>query len=202
MQQSEIIPEAKRVIRQEADAVLTLVDQIDDSFITAVNKLLGCKGHVLVTGSGTSHAVARRMAHLLSCCGTPALPIDAGDSQHGLSGAVKSNDILITLSKGGHTSEVISLAKVAKGRGAYLITIGENPDSDLGKMSDITLKMVAPPEVDPYGMVATGSSLVYSAIGDALCVVILKLRDYSLEQFGETHPGGAVGKKLEDMDLL
>jgi arabinose-5-phosphate isomerase len=50
-------------------------------------------------------------------------------------------------------------------------------------------------------MVATGSSLVYSAFGDALCVVLLKLRGYSLEDFGKTHPGGAVGKKLEDMDL-
>jgi D-arabinose 5-phosphate isomerase GutQ len=202
MDRSEIINEAKDVIKKEADGVLTLLDQIDESFVEASQLLLKCKGHVLVSGSGTSHAVARRMAHLLTCCGTPALPLDAGDSQHGLSGAVTANDILIALSKGGRTAEVISLAKVAKARGASVIAITENPESDLAKLSDIVLKVIAPKEVDPYGMVATGSSLFNCAFGDALCVVLLKLRGYSVEQFGQTHPGGAVGKKLEDMQIL
>jgi D-arabinose 5-phosphate isomerase GutQ len=201
MKQEDILKEAKYVIRQEADAVLTLPDQLDDHFTQAVLKMLDCKGHVLVSGSGTSHAVARRMAHLLSCCGTPALPLDAGDSQHGLSGAVTANDILIALSKGGRTSEVITLAKVARERGAFIIAITEKPDSELGSLSDIVLKVVAPADVDPYGMVATGSSLFNCALGDAICVVLLKLRGYSLEQFGKTHPGGAVGKKLEDMNI-
>jgi len=80
MDQAEIINEAKQVIQKEADGVLALLDQIDEHFVEAAQALLECKGHVLVSGSGTSHAVARRMAHLLSCCGTPALPLDAGDS--------------------------------------------------------------------------------------------------------------------------
>jgi arabinose-5-phosphate isomerase len=88
---------------------------------------------------------------------------------------------------------------MAKKRGAKVIAITEKPGSELGKVSDIALKVVAPPGVDPYGMVATGSSLVNAAFGDALCVVLLHLKGYSLEEFGETHPGGAVGKKLEDL---
>jgi len=199
MKDSEIIEAAKEVIQQEADAVLTLRDQFDERFVEAAHLLLNCKGHVLVTGSGTSHAIARRLAHLLSCCGTPALLIDAGDCQHGLSGAVTANDVLIALSKGGQTSEVISLAKVARERGAPLIAITEKPNSELGRMSDVMLRVVAPTDVDPYGMIATGSSLVNSAFGDALCVVMLKLRGYDLDRFGKTHPGGAVGKKLEAM---
>jgi arabinose-5-phosphate isomerase len=202
MDQAEIINEAKQVIQKEAEGVLTLLDQIDENFVKAAQKILDCKGHVLVSGSGTSHAVARRMAHLLSCCGTPALPLDAGDSQHGLAGAIMGNDILIALSKGGRTAEVISLAKVARERGAGVIAITENPGSELVKLSDIVLKITAPAGVDPYGMVATGSSLFNCAFGDALCVVLLKLRGYSVEQFGQTHPGGAVGKKLEDMKIL
>mgnify|MGYP000847458672 CR=1 FL=1 len=201
MNEEQIIAEAKEVIRREANGVLSLADQIDESFSKAAARLLNCKGHVLVSGSGTSHAVARRMAHLLSCCGTPALPLDAGDSQHGLSGALTANDVLIALSKGGHTAEIISLVKVARERGAYVIAITEKPDSELGALSDLVLKIVAPPDVDPYGMVATGSSLFNAAFGDALCVVLLKMRGYSLEQFGKTHPGGAVGKKLEDMHI-
>ena len=202
MKNEEIINIAQKVIKNESTAVLTLVDQLDNNFINAVRLMLDCKGHVLVAGAGTSHSVARRLAHLLSCCGTPALLIDVGDSQHGLSGAVTERDILIALSKGGQTKEVITLASVAKKRGAKLIAITEKPDSGLGKLSDISLKIVAPPEVDPYGMVSIGSSLVYAAFGDALCVVLLKMKDYSLKEFGETHPGGAVGRKIGDLDNL
>jgi D-arabinose 5-phosphate isomerase GutQ len=201
MNQEEIILFAKQVIKQEASGVMTLVDQIDESFVKAAMLMLNCKGHVLVSGSGTSHSVARRLAHLLSVCGTPSLLIDAGDSQHGLSGAVTANDVVITLSKGGSSSEVIFLAKVAKSRGATVISITEKPESELGKLSDAVLKVIAPSEGDPFGMIATGSSLINAAYGDALCVVLLKLRGYTLEQFGATHPGGAVGKKLEDLKI-
>lgn len=201
MQKQEILDLAKETIRTEANGLLTLIEQIDESFVRAVELMLNCNGHVLVAGAGTSHSVARRLAHLLSCCGTPSLLIDVGDSQHGLSGAVRENDVLIALSKGGKTKEVITLAHVACTRGAKLIAITEQPDSELGKMSDVILKVVSPPEGDPFGMVATGSSLVNSAFGDALCVVLLKMRGYSLEQFGKTHPGGAVGKKLEDLGI-
>jgi arabinose-5-phosphate isomerase len=72
----------------------------------------------------------------------------------------------------------------------------ENPNSTIGKLSDVVLLVKAPPDSDPHGMIAIGSSLVNAAMGDALCVVLLQLRGYSLEEFGETHPGGAVGRKL------
>ena len=202
MNKDEIIQMAKQVIKQEAEGVMTLLDQIDESFVKAADLLLDCKGHVLVSGSGTSHSVAGRLAHLLSVCGTPSLLIDAGDCQHGGSGAVKANDVIIAISKGGSSSEVVFLAKVAKSRGATVISITEKPQSELGKLSDLVLKVAAPPEGDPFEMIATGSSLMTAAYGDALCVVLLKMRGYTLEQFGETHPGGAVGKKLEAMKTL
>ena len=201
MDNKEIIATAKKVIADESAAVMTLVDQINSDFVDAAKLMINCQGHILVTGAGTSHSVARRLAHLLSCCGTPALLIDAGDSQHGLSGAVTKHDVLVALSKGGKTEEIYTLAKVAKARGAKLISITEKPDSDLGKISDVVLKVVAPYDVDPFGMVATGSSLVNAAFGDALCVVLLKMRGYSVKEFGKTHPGGAVGKKLEDIGI-
>ncbi len=202
MEKDKLISQAKQVIQKEAEGVMAVIGQIDDAFANAVDLLLNCPGHVLVTGSGTSSAVARRLAHLLSCCGTPALFIDAGDSRHGLSGAVTKDNVLIALSKGGHTAEILSLAKVARERGAKLIAITENPQSALGEISNVVLQVVAPADVDPYGMVATGSSLINSAVGDALCVTLLHLRGYSLEQFGQTHPGGAVGKKLKDMEII
>ncbi len=196
MSPDDILELASNVILQESEAVAALASQLDSSFVRAVDLMLHCRGHVLVAGSGTSHPVAARLAHLLSCCGTPALFIHPGDSQHGLSGAVTEKDVLILISKGGETSEVNHLARIARKRGATLIAITEQPASTLGSLCDLVLRVQAPPDVDPYGMIATGSSLVNSAFGDALCVVLLRLRGYTRDEFGETHPGGAVGQKL------
>jgi D-arabinose 5-phosphate isomerase GutQ len=196
MLDSEILSLAARTIRLETQAVTSVIPQLDERFVEAARALLACDGHVLVTGSGTSRAVGERLAHLLSCCGTPSLFIHPGDSQHGLSGALRAQDVLIALSKGGETAEVNYLASVAKERGTKLIGLTEKPDSTLGKMSDICLQVKAPKDADPFGMIATGSSLVNAAYGDALCVVLLHLRGYTSEEFGKTHPGGAVGNKI------
>lgn len=184
------------VVRRESAAVDGIAAQLSDGFVRAVRVLLECRGHVIVSGSGTSHAVALRFAHLLSCCGTPALFLHPGDSQHGAAGALRAEDTWIGLSKGGETTEVVFLAGIAKKRGATIIAITEKPDSTLGRLADIVLAIHAPSDVDPYGMIATGSSLVNSALCDAICVALLELRGYTLESFGETHPGGAVGHKL------
>jgi arabinose-5-phosphate isomerase len=198
MNELEILEMATNVIALESKAVASLAKQLKPTLVLAARAMLDCTGHVIVAGSGTSHAVALRFAHLLSCCGTPALFLHPGDSQHGSAGAIRSEDVLIALSKGGETTEVNFLAKVAKERGALVIGITEKPASTLGKLSDITLEITTPEGVDPYGMIATGSSLLNSAFCDALCVVLLNLRGYSVEQFGQTHPGGAVGRMLKD----
>lgn len=197
MNEQQILEMAAETITLESRAVASLVEQLRPTLVQAAQMMLDCKGHVIVSGSGTSHAVALRFAHLLSCSGTPALFLHPGDSQHGAAGAVRAEDVLVALSKGGETTEVNFLARVAKERGAKVIGITEKPASTLGNLSDIPLEIKAPEGVDPYGMIATGSSLFNSAFCDALCVVLLNLRGYSLEQFGKTHPGGAVGQKLK-----
>ena len=193
MQADEILALARTVLEKESASVAALTAQLDGTFVAIAQTLLNCQGHVLVAGSGTSNPVGARLAHLLSCCGTPALFIHPGDSQHGLSGAVTDRDVLIGISKGGETTEVNYLATIAKKRGATLVAFTEKPESTLGKMSDYVLRIQAAPDVDPYGMIATGSSLTVCGMADALCVVMLTLRGYTKEAFGETHPGGAVG---------
>lgn len=187
-------------IAKESASVAQLENQVDDNFVAVATALYECQGKVLVAGSGTSHAVGARLAHLLSCSGTPSLFIHPGDSQHGLGGAVTANDVLIALSKGGRTVEVNYLAELAKKRGATVIAFTEKPESELGQISDYVLRIQADDDVDPYGMIATGSSLTNSAMGDALCVVLLHMRGYTQEKFGETHPGGAVGHKLGNLE--
>jgi arabinose-5-phosphate isomerase len=188
----------RRVVQAEAQAVRRLADQLDEQILPVLDLLSMCSGHVLVTGAGTSHAMAQRLAHLMCCCGTPALAIDAGDGLHGGSGAITSRDVLYVISKGGRSVEVNQLAGIAKARGAKVIAQTENPDSPLAAICDAVLIVRAPPDIDPHGMIALGSSLVNGAAGDALCAALLQINRYGVEDFGTTHPRGAVGQRLSE----
>ena len=195
-----IVAKANEVIARESRAVAGLQGQLNRTIADVAETIFNCQGHVLVAGAGTSRAIAQRFAHLLACCGTPGLFVSAADAIHGGSGAVTDKDVVYIISKGGQSSEINQFALICKANGARIIAHTEKPDSTLGQMSDAVYHIVAPEDVDPYGMIATGSSLTNGAACDALCIVLLEMRGYTREQFGRTHPGGAVGKKIERGD--
>lgn len=194
----KLVERAREVIACESAAIRALTEQIDESAAEVARLMFNCGGHILVAGAGTSRAISQRFAHLLSCCGTPAIALHAADCLHGGAGAITGDDILYVISKGGHSREINCLVEIAKGKGAKIIAHTENPDSPLAKMSDAVYKVKAPEDVDPYGMIATGSSLVNGAACDVLCVLLLEMRGYTKEQFSVTHPEGAVGKKIAE----
>lgn len=195
---ADTIARAQMVVRREAQAVQALADQLDASLLPILDMMLNCKGHVLVTGAGTSAATAQRLAHLLSCCGAPALHISASDSLHGGSGAITARDVVYVISKGGRSAEINQLASLARQQGAKLIVQTEDPSAPLAQQADLVYQVRTVGDVDPYGMIATGSSLVNAAAGDVLCVLLLEMKGYTKDDFGRTHPGGAVGKKLAE----
>ena len=119
---------------------------------------------------------------------------------HGGAGAVKASDLVYAISKGGHTAEINQFVEIAKARGARVVSQTENPDSPLGQLSDAVYHVVATGDIDPNGLISTGSSLVNGAAGDVLCALLLELRGYTVQEFGRTHPAGAVGIKLAEME--
>lgn len=193
----QMLARAREVVATEASAVAALKEQLNADFVKAARMMLECEGHILTAGAGTSCAMAQRFAHLLACCGTPALFISAANSIHGGAGAISEKDIVYIISKGGQSTEINTFALIAKDRGARIIAHTEKPDSTLGRLSDAVVHVTAPESADPYGMIATGSSLMNGAACDVLCVLLLELRGYTKEQFGHTHPGGAVGVKID-----
>jgi arabinose-5-phosphate isomerase len=192
----QMLERARRVIESEAKAVNSLKDRLTEELTGIVDMIINCKGHILTAGAGTSWTIAERFAHLLACCGTPALFVNAANAIHGGSGSITEKDIVYVISKGGQSTELNNFVQIARDRGAKIIAHTEKPDSELGRLSDAVYHVVAPQDVDPYGMIATGNSLVNAAACDVLCILLLELRGYNKEQFGRTHPGGAVGKKL------
>ena len=195
---ADLVARARQVVEAEAQSVRALASQFGDDLVEIVGMLLDCRGHVLVAGAGTSHAIAQRFAHLLSCSGVPALCISAADSLHGGAGAITSDDVVYVISKGGQSAEINQFVEVARSRGARIVAQTEKPESPLTRLSDRVFVVRAEGAVDPYGMVALGSSLVNAAAGDVLCTLVLEAGGYTKESFGMTHPGGAVGRALHE----
>ncbi len=141
MTTEEILTIAHETVRREARAIATLEAQLDESLARVAELLLSCAGHVLVSGVGTSHAVAWRLAHLLSCAGTPALFLHPTDSLHGSAGAITAQDVVIAISKGGETDEGNRFVGIARAHGARIVGITERPESTLGRQCDLVLKV-------------------------------------------------------------
>jgi arabinose-5-phosphate isomerase len=200
--EEQILQDAREMIRREGAATAGVAEQLDTSFVAAVSLLLGCAGKVLVAGSGTSGAVARRMAHLLSVCGTPSLFLHPMDALHGSLGALSDTDVVVVISKDGGSTEVNDFARRAQERGARVLSLTAREDSALGRLADVSVQIVAASDADPGGVIAMGTSLAVSVWGDALAVTLMRLRGYSWADVLFTHPAGAVGQIVEPPDEL
>jgi arabinose-5-phosphate isomerase len=193
----DVLARAREVIRGDRAALEAVESNLGEGFLRALDVLLHVQGKVLVTGMGTSGATARRIAHLLSCGGTPSLFIHPADGLHGGLGAVTSDDVVIAVSKGGESDELNDFCRLALERGSTVVAMTAVPESTLGRLGQAVLPVVTPDEADPGGMMAMGSALAACAVGDALAVVLMESRGYEWHRFERTHPGGAVGKLIE-----
>jgi D-arabinose 5-phosphate isomerase GutQ len=199
---SELIAAARALVEREAAAVAAVADRLDEHFVAAARLLLGVTGKVVTAGVGTSGPVARRMAHLLSTSGTSAFFLHPADALHGSLGAVGKGDVVVAISKGGRSAELNEFAARAKTLGAALLVLTVVPDSPLGRLGDVTVRLPETPEADPGGVVAMGSSLVAAVWGDALAIVLMRLTGYGWAEVMHAHPAGAVGQRAGLPDEL
>lgn len=187
---------AKKVLKQEADAILKIVNLIDDTFEKCVNHILALQGRLVVTGIGKSAIIAQKLVATLNSTGTPSLFMHAADAIHGDLGMILPQDSVLVISKSGNTPELKVLIPLIKRTGQKLICMVSNTDSFLAKQSDFILKATIENEACPLNLAPTTSTTVSIALGDALAVCLLEQRGFTSADFGKYHPGGALGKKL------
>lgn len=168
------------------------------AFRRCVEVLAGCRGRILTTGCGTSAGAAKKIAHSLCCIERPAAFLSPSDAVHGGLGLVQPGDVVIAISKGGGTRELLNLVPACKTKQAFLIAVTENPDSPLARAADLVLRVKVEREPDPFNMLATASTLAVIAVFDAVCISLMHVTGYTREQFAVIHPGGAVGERLLD----
>ena len=184
---------ARQLVQAEAAALLDLQSQLDARVVDAARFILDRSGKVLTAGVGTSGYVARRLAHLLSVTGTPAVFVHPADGLHGGLGVVQPSDVVVSISKGGLSQELNEFTRRAKMLGAGVIVLTMASQSELGRIGDLTVVLSMPGGADPGGVVAMGSTLVAAAWGDALALVLMQMRGYGWDAVLFAHPQGAVG---------
>jgi arabinose-5-phosphate isomerase len=191
-----VAAEIKRVLDLEAKALKLASAAVNPSFSKAVDLMLRCKGKVILTGVGKSGLVAQKTAATLSSTGTPALFIAPTDAQHGGLGAIQKNDLVIAIGKSGESDELNSLFPALRSIGAKLIAITANDKSTLAKAAEYVLLTPITEEACPLNLAPTCSTTAALAVGDALAVALMKLRNFKAEHFAANHPAGRLGRRL------
>jgi arabinose-5-phosphate isomerase len=187
---------ARKVLQTEADAILALIDRLDDRFDRAIRILLDCRGRVIVTGMGKSGIICRKIAATLASTGTPAHFLHPAEAIHGDLGVIQTDDVVIALSNSGETEELLRLLETIKRLGSRLITISGNCESTLAKASDVALDCHVSEEACPMNLVPTASTTAALALGDALAMTLLVAKGFREEDFAHLHPGGRLGKRF------
>ena len=194
--QAQAVVLAKQVLRQEMEAIAELAEGLDEAFWTCARLLSECPGLIWVTGVGTSAAIGSRFAHILTDCGARSMYLTPADGLHGHSAVMTADDLMVAISRGGESDEVIKMVQIAKQRGVTTIALVHNMDSTVARICQCVLPVRSRQEYELMGYVATTSTVVFAAMCDALSAVVLEVKGYTPEQLGQTHPGGAVGRAL------
>lgn len=183
--------EGNELVRQSKSAdfgaISTLIDLIDQ-----------CKGTIFLTGCGTSAMAARKATHTLNVIGISATYLNPSDAVHGQLGTIKQKDIVIFISKGGNTAELVSFLPNVEEKESKMVLITENQESKIGKVADLVVPVKVLKEADTFNMLATTSTLAVISLFDAVAVVLMTNDHFSKNEFLENHPSGDVGDRLRE----
>ena len=196
------IETARRVLRIEAQAIQDVLERLDATFEKAVDVLFACKGRVVVSGMGKSGLIGRKISATFSSTGTPSFFLHPAEALHGDLGMLARGDVLLAVSYGGETEEIIRLLEALKRREMSLVTLTGKKKSTLAEASDVVLDVSVKEEACSLNLAPTASTTVAMAVGDALAVALLERRGFRHDDFAALHPAGRLGKKLLRVEHL
>lgn len=187
---------ATQCIKEEAEATLNLINQLDENFDKAVSLMFHCTGKVIVTGVGKSGNIAAKIAATLSSTGTPAFFVNPLDVYHGDLGVMTKDDVVLALSNSGQTDELLRFIPMVLHMNIPIIGMSANPNSLLAKYSTAHLKVWVEKEACPLNLAPTSSTTAALVMGDALAIALMRVRNFKPQDFAQFHPGGELGKRL------
>ena len=187
---------ARQVLSTEAEALQEVSRGLDEAFVQAVEAILHCHGRVVVMGIGKSGHIGRKIAATMASTGTPAFFVHPAEAAHGDLGMIVDGDVVVALSNSGESDEVTSILPALKRKNVQLVCITGRPHSTTARYADIHITCTVSHEACPLGLAPTSSTTAMLALGDALAVVLLQAREFTLADFALSHPAGSLGKRL------
>jgi arabinose-5-phosphate isomerase len=187
---------AREVLRIEAEALVRVRERLGASIARAAELIYRSSGSVIVTGMGKAGLVGQKLAATLASTGTRAFPLHPAEAVHGDLGRIRADDVVIALSQSGETEEVLRLIPALRRLGACLIAITERAGSNLGQAADLCIALGPVAEACPLGLAPSASTTVLMAVGDALALLVSRMRDFTADDFALYHPAGSLGRKL------
>ncbi|MHC4561270.1 MAG: KpsF/GutQ family sugar-phosphate isomerase [Planctomycetota bacterium] len=187
---------ARGVLRAEGEAICSLADRLDESFVAAAQMVFECSGKVILTGIGKAGLVARKISATFASTGTQSIFLHPVEALHGDLGRVSRGDVVIALSHSGATGEMVRLMDHLRARGARLVAITSQAASPLGADADVAVSYGPVEEACPHGLAPTVSTTCMLAVGDALALTVMDMRQFNPEDFAAFHPAGSLGRRL------
>ena len=187
---------ATKCLKEESEATLNLINQLDENFDKAVSLMFHCTGKVIVTGVGKSGNIGAKIAATLSSTGTPAFFVNPLDVYHGDLGVMTKDDVVLALSNSGQTDELLRFIPMVLHMNIPIIGMSANPNSLLAKYSTAHLKVWVEKEACPLNLAPTSSTTAALVMGDALAIALMRVRNFKPQDFAQFHPGGELGKRL------
>jgi arabinose-5-phosphate isomerase len=200
MKNRNYIKTAKEVINLEIDALKKLKKNLNHSFNKAVIEISKCQSKVILCGVGKSGLIAQKIAATLSSVGTPSFYLSASDSSHGDLGSISKKDILILISYSGQTNELKNIIQYANRNRILLIGIVSKKNSVLYNASDI--KLLLPEVKESAEIIPTSSTTSQLALGDALAIAAMKIKNFNKLDFKKIHPAGNLGTQLKTVEEI
>jgi arabinose-5-phosphate isomerase len=193
---------AREIVRGEANALSSVADRLDESFLAAVDLFYRCPGRICITGTGKSADVGQKIAGTFNSTGTRAYLLDATRAVHGDLGMIHEDDVVLALSFSGETEEIVKLLPCLRQMAMALVALTSNEQSTLAKSSDVAVVLGPLVEVCPLGLAPSTSTTAMIAVGDALAFVLMRLRNFKHEDFARFHPAGSLGRKLLKVEVV
>jgi len=190
---------AQRVLTAEASAISRIT--IDAAFHRAVDLILTATtaprhGCIVVGGIGKSGLIGQKLSATLASTGSPSHFLHPTEAMHGDLGRVGKHDVVLLLSYGGNTDEVVTLATLLHQDSIPVIAIVGKPDCDLARLAAAALCIGDITEACPLNLAPTASTTAMLAMGDALALAVSRRRNFGIDDFRKVHPGGGLGRQL------
>jgi arabinose-5-phosphate isomerase len=200
LSQFEMIRYAREIISAEANALVDLGGRLSTKFCDSADLILGCRGSVIVSGMGKAGLIGQKIAATMASTGTRSHFLHPAEAFHGDLGRVHRDDVVLILSQSGETEEVTRLLPSLSELNTAIIAMTASRNSTLGRAANVTLELGPLKEACSLGLAPSTSTTVMLAYGDALALVVSRMRSFGPEDFARFHPGGSLGRQLSKVD--